>query len=120
MDTLKDLPDSLDVPKLGTTRVTTNITAFYGSLTLLSNYHPAKFHVNDVAYKSSEQYLHHKKAVFFLDNMSAATILAVSTPAESKKLGEKVDNFDFSKWKDHCKTIMKSGLLAKFTKCTQL
>ncbi len=30
-----------------------------------------------------------------------------------KKLGAKVENSDFSKWKDHCKAIMKSGLLAK-------
>ncbi len=114
MYTLKDLPDSLDVPILGTTKVTNNITALYGSLTPLSNCHTAKFHVNGVAYKSSQQNLHHKKAVFFSDNMSAATILAASTPAECKKLGEKVNNFDFSKWKDHCKAIMKSGLLAKF------
>ncbi len=47
--------------------------------------------------------------------MSAPTILAASTPAECKKLREKVDNFDFSKWKDHCKAIMKSGLLAKLS-----
>ncbi len=116
VDTLKYLSDSLDVPKLGTTKVTNNITAFYGSLTPLSNYHPAKFHVNDVAYKSSEQYLHHKKAVFFSDSMSAAKIMAGSTPAECKKLGEKVDNFDFSKWKDHCKAIMKSVCWLNFHK----
>ncbi len=67
--------------------------------------------MNDVAYKSSEQYLH----VFFSDNMSAAKILAASTPAECKKLGETVDNFDLSKLKDHCKAIMKSGLSAKFS-----
>ncbi len=41
VDTLKDLPDSLDVPKLGTTKVTNINTAFYGSLTPLSNYHSA-------------------------------------------------------------------------------
>ncbi len=33
VDTLKDLPDSLDVPKFGTTKVTNKITAFHGSLT---------------------------------------------------------------------------------------
>ncbi len=32
-----------------------------------------------------------------------------------KKLREKVDNFDFSKWKDLCKAIMKSGLLPKLS-----
>ncbi len=60
MDTLKDLPDSLDVPKLGTSKVTNNITAFYESITSLLNFHCAMFHVNDVVYKSSKQYLHHK------------------------------------------------------------
>ncbi len=105
----------MDVPKLGTTKVTNNITVLWIPYTR-SNFHTAKFHVNDVAYKSSEQHLHHKKAVFFSDNMSAAKILPAITPAECKKLGEKVDNFDFRKWKDHCKAIMKSGLLAKFSK----
>ncbi len=47
--------------------------------------------------------------------MSPAKILTAITPAECKILGEKVDNFDLSKWKDHCKAIMKSCLLAKFS-----
>ncbi len=47
--------------------------------------------------------------------MSAAKILAASTTVECKKQEEKVDNFDFTKWKDHCKAIMKSGLLAKLS-----
>ncbi len=84
MDTLKDLPDSLDVPKRGTTKVTNDITACYGSLTPLSNFHPAKFHVNDVVYKSLEKDLHHRKAVYFSNNMPAAKKLTASTPTECK------------------------------------
>ncbi len=41
--TLKNLPEALDTLTLGTTKISDSITAFFGSLTPLSNFHPAKF-----------------------------------------------------------------------------
>ncbi len=41
-------------------------------------------------YHSSEQFLHHQKAIIFNDPMSAANILASKTPSECKSLGGRV------------------------------
>ncbi len=118
VDTLKNLPEALDILRLGTTKINNSITAFFGSLTPLSNFHPAKFTLHRFEYHSSEQFLHQKKAILFKDEKSAARIMA-STAAECKNLGRKVSNFNMNIWKVKCKYIMKDGLTAKFSQHRQ-
>ncbi len=119
VDTLKNLPEALDILRLGTTKMSDSITAFFGSLTPLSNFHPAKFTLHRFEYHSPEQFLHHKKSILFKNEKSAARIMAASTAAECKTLGRKVSNFDMNIWKEKCKNIMKDGLTAKFSQNRQ-
>ena len=114
VNTLKDLPETLDLLRLCTTKISDTITAFFGSLTPLSNFHPAKFTLRGFQYHSSEQFLHHNKSLLFKDDKLAARIMAASTAAECKNLGRKVANFNINIWNEKCKDIMKNGLIAKF------
>ncbi len=52
------------------------ITALFGSLTPLSNFHTAKFSLHWGEYHSSEEFLHHKKSILFKDEKSATLIMA--------------------------------------------
>ncbi len=67
-----------------------------------------------VYYHSSEQFLHHQKAIIFNDPMSAANILASKTPGECKSLGGRVKHFEIERWKRQAKDIMQIGLTLKF------
>ena len=114
--TLNTLPEPLKTLNVGVKKVADNITAFYGSLCLFSNYRFAPFTAtNGIFYHSSEQFLHHNKAIIFNDSVSAAKILATKTPNESKSLGRNIQNFEFVRWKRHAKDIMKEGLRLKFS-----
>ena len=114
--TVHKLCESMDLKKVCIKQVTENITAFYGSLCWMSNYSFAPFtDKHGVCYHSSEQYLHHKKAILFNDNTTANKILQAKTPQECKTLGRETENFVFNRWRNHCEEIMKEGLHLKFT-----
>ncbi len=116
VNTLNTLPDSLCTSEIGIRKVTNNITAFYGSMCWLSNFIFMSFTDNKgVYYHSSEQFLHHQKAIIFNDPMSAANIPASKTPSECKSLGGRVENFEIERWKRHAKDIMQIGLTLKFS-----
>ncbi len=55
-------------------------------------------------------------ALLFDDPATATKMLAANTPGECKSLSRSVKNFEFQKWKEHAKDMMKQGLLAK---CSQ-
>ncbi len=66
VNTLNTLPDSLCTSEIGIKKVTNNITAFYGSGCWLSNFKFTPFTDNKgVYFHSSEQFLHHQKAIIF-------------------------------------------------------
>ncbi len=65
--------------RISTTKITDTITAFVGSLTPLSNFHPI-----GVEYYSPEHFLHHNKSMLFKDDKSAARIMSANTAAQSK------------------------------------
>ena len=55
-----------------------------------------------------------KKARNFHDTDKANEILATSDPAEAKRLGKEIKNFNQEEWLKVAPDIMKQGLLAKF------
>ncbi len=65
-----------------------------------------------MTFHSTEQYLFYKLALLFDDPATETKILAANTPCECKSLNRSVKNFDFQKWKEHARNIMKQGLLA--------
>lgn len=55
------------------------------------------------------------KARYFKDVATLQKIMRSSNPYEIKKLGRQVKLFNDELWKKECKSIMKRGILAKFT-----
>ncbi len=114
--TLNTLHTTLDLTKAGIVKVTDDITAFYGSLSYLSNFTFSQFINNrGICFHSSEQFVQHSKAILFDYPSSTDKILAAKTPGECKFLGNQVQNINFDTWKLHAKDIMKQGLCLKFS-----
>lgn len=113
--TLDKLPPELDPSKFGTKKVNGNITAFFGALSPLSNFYEAPFKdKHNILYKHSEQYLQYRKALLFDDEITAAKILASSSPGECKSLGNRIPKFEAQKWERSAKLIMMDALMYKF------
>ncbi|XP_056021445.1 riboflavin biosynthesis protein VVA0006-like isoform X2 [Ostrea edulis] len=87
---------------------------FYGKDSPFSNFHPARFTLEGIAYSCSEQYMMYQKAVLFHDEKQAKEILKASDPLTMKMLGRKVKHFDDDVWTKRCVDIVKTGVLAKF------
>lgn len=93
-----------------------------GKLAPLSNHwlQPEPFKDSDGnAFKTSEHYMMHAKAVLFDDTSMAEKILHAKTPREAKKLGRKVSNFDEATWKEHSVGIVAAGCELKFAQCLE-
>ena len=80
----------------------------------LSNWYTSRFTYEGTAYTSMEQYMMHRKALFFGDAATAAEILETDDPAEVKELGRKVSGFDDHRWNGVRQIVVYEGLLAKF------
>lgn len=61
-----------------------------------------------------------QKAKLFNDHDNLAKILACQTPAEAKKPGRAVKNFDGEQWQKHSFDIVVQGNIAKFSQNSQL
>lgn len=86
----------------------------------LSNFYKCSFEVDGIKFTSMEQYFHYKKAQLFEDESSMKKILASNKPAEQKRLGRKVKNYNDEIWSRDCFEIIKKGLYAKFTQNPEL
>ena len=113
LNNLDELPEDLETFKI-TTKEDDNTLAFFGELNPLSNFHPARFSMNETVYSSSEQYIQHTKALFFKDNKTAEAILAASTPHECKDLATNISGFRKSKWDKEAKKLCTPGIHEKF------
>jgi ribA/ribD-fused uncharacterized protein len=80
----------------------------------LSQWWPARFTVDGVAYPSAEHWMMAGKARLFGDEEMAGRILAVRSPAEAKKLGRLVSGFDESAWAARRWEFVVAGNVAKF------
>jgi hypothetical protein len=57
----------------------------------------------------------YRKAILFSDPLIASTILTTALPADVKRLGQQVHNFDQHVWNAHRLDIVKQGNWLKFT-----
>jgi len=80
----------------------------------LSQWFPAAFEVDGVAYKTAEHFMMAEKARLFGDDATRARILAAHHPAEAKKLGREVRGFDEERWQAARFELVTQGNLAKF------
>ena len=88
--------------------------AFQGELSLYSNFHRAKFIIDNQTYHSSEQWIQFKKAMLFGDTFTVNQILATSTPSEVKRLGYQINWFDPQRWKTDGYEPCLEGIKEKF------
>ena len=85
------------------------------SASCLSQWYPARFEVDGVAYASAEHFMMAEKARLFGDEAARIRILACRTPAEAKKLGRTVETFDDAVWETARSEIVVRANLAKFS-----
>lgn len=86
----------------------------------LSQWFPAQFSVEGVAFCSAEQFMMAKKAELFKDQDIYRQILASNNPGEVKALGRKIKNYDECIWQQHRFDIVVEGNLAKFSQNSAL
>lgn len=80
----------------------------------LSQWWPSAFTVDGVRYASAEHWMMAGKARLFGDDDALAAILAARTPAEAKKLGRLVRDFDEARWSAARFDLVVAGNVAKF------
>ena len=80
----------------------------------LSQWWLAEFTVDGITYESAEQYMMAEKARLFGDEAMLARILAAGSPAEAKKLGRLIANFDEATWERRRFEIVVDASVAKF------
>lgn len=85
------------------------------SKTCFSQWWLSSFEVDKVNYKTAEHWMMAKKATLFNDNEVLAKIIKANSPAEAKKLGREVKNYDDKLWLANRYEIVKQGNYHKFS-----
>lgn len=101
---------------------TTEIIYFWGhtpnpkkiTKSCLSQWYDVYFEVDGVQYHTTEQYMMASKARLFGDEDTWSEIMNAYSPAEYKKLGRKVKEFDATIWNEKKLDIVVEGNKAKF------
>lgn len=86
----------------------------------LSQWWIEKFVVEGQSYSTAEHWMMAEKARLFNDNEILSRILQAKSPAEAKKLGRLVKNFDAKTWDDKKFEIVLHGNFYKFSQNTAL
>lgn len=85
-----------------------------------SQWWQSPFSVHDTLYDTAEHWMMAKKAELFGDIEMRGKILNAPTPADAKKLGRKVRNFDPIIWDENCSKIVVDGNIHKFSQNSKL
>jgi len=80
----------------------------------LSQWWPAEFTVNEVAYPSAEHFMMAAKALLFGDLEVAGRIPLATHPSQAKALGRQVRGFDEERWAQRRFGLVVAGNVAKF------
>ena len=104
-------------PQAPCTRRNSQVLAFNGKLSMLSNFYLCRFYVDNQTFYSNEQYFQFKKAQQAGMSKTAAKILATKDPVIQKQLGRSTKLED-DQWNSY--DIMKKGNIAKFSHNNQL
>ena len=82
---------------------------------IYSNWYYSPFVVNGEKYNCVEQYMMEQKARLCGDEKSAEAIMRMTNPAEMKKAGRRVRNFNWNLWDEHKFNVVYTGCHAKFS-----
>jgi ribA/ribD-fused uncharacterized protein len=80
-----------------------------------SQWWPSPFIVNDIIYKTAEHYMMAEKARLFGDALLTNKIIACQSPAEAKKTGRMISNFDEATWTAKRYQVVCEGNYNKFS-----
>ena len=83
--------------------------------TCFSQWWMSDFEVEGLNYPSAEHWMMAEKARLFKDEEMLQNILKCATPAEAKKFGRQVKNFDSAIWNKKRYEIVKQGNIHKFS-----
>lgn len=86
----------------------------------LSQWWPAPFTVDGVAYPTAEHFMMAGKARLFSDTQTAEQVARAPNPGAAKALGRQVRGFDEQTWARHRFGIVVAGNLAKFSQHPEL
>ena len=95
-------------------------TAFFGSQSFLSNFHPSPFRDNGNTFPTVEHYYQFKKAMYFQDENTASAILRCGTPKQAKGLSYQIRDYDETLWKSVAKQTMYNACIKKFQQNPEL
>ena len=90
------------------------------SKTCFSQWWLSSFEVDKVIYKTAEHWMMAQKAELFKDNEVLEKILQAKSPAEAKKLGREVKNYNENLWLAARYDIVKQGNYHKFSQNPEL
>ncbi|OXG08070.1 hypothetical protein BC749_101255 [Flavobacterium araucananum] len=90
------------------------------SKTCFSQWWLSSFEVDKVTYKTAEHWMMAKKAELFNDDVVWAKIIKANSPADVKKLGREVKNYDDKLWSAARYEIVKQGNYHKFSQNADL
>jgi ribA/ribD-fused uncharacterized protein len=79
-----------------------------------SQWWPAPFTVQGVTYATAEHWMMAQKALLFNDQEQYQHIITCHSPAEAKKLGRAVKNFDAAAWSAAAYKLVTEGNIYKF------
>ncbi|MDI9878022.1 NADAR family protein [Flectobacillus longus] len=85
------------------------------SKSCFSQWWQSPFKVNQEVFETAEHWMMVQKARLFQDEASAQKILQVKSPAEAKKLGRSVKNFNSKTWDTYKFNIVVEGNFHKFS-----
>ncbi len=86
----------------------------------LSNWYMSDFKVGNIVFTSMEQFMMHRKAVYFKDDRIAKKILETNDVAAIKELGRAVSNYNDSYWNGIRQIVVFEGLFQKFAQNEEL
>ena len=90
------------------------------SKTCFSQWWLSSFEVDKVIYKTAEHWMMAKKAELFKDHAILEKILQAKSPAEAKKFGREVKNYNETLWLAARFDIVKEGNYHKFSQNPEL
>lgn len=88
--------------------------------TCFSQWWISNFECEGIEYKTAEHWMMAEKARLFNDLEVLQEILNVNSPADAKKLGRKVANYNEEKWLEKRYEIVKKGNFLKFSQNEEL
>ena len=83
--------------------------------TCLSQWWVSSFVVDGITYPTAEHWMMAQKAKLFEDDKVFEQILKAASPAEAKKLGRQIQNFDEERWLAQRDQIVVEGNFHKFS-----